>query len=216
MPLLSGDFVSCFANATSQDSLVPCPPGLIWTYQQEMEHLTLHLSVPQPSALESSCWVVAPRCPQCGRPQALTAYLIAPATLPTESPPSFCCWFTPPGAPLTSATAARSYINLHGTSFAGVLPTSDLRRPACSTPPVPSPTLWSRTLPPPPETPGDPAPDDRPDPEPLRILSINCGGAGSKLGNLLALLSYTDADVICLQEAAALPLDAFQGTPYRV
>ena len=36
--------------------------------------------------------------------------------------------------------------------------------------------------------------------EPLRILSINCGGLTSKLHLLLALLHSSDPDVVCLQE----------------
>ena len=215
VPLLSGDFVLCLANETPLDALASCPPGLIWEYKPEKEHHILHPSVPQRQAPEPTCWIVAPRCPQCGRPQALTAYLLPPAGSPTASLPSACCWFTPSSVPLTSAAAARSFVDLAGTSLAGVLPISILRRPSCSTPPVPPPTPWSRTLPPPPEASGGTALDDQPAPEPLRFLSVNCGGVGGKLANLLALLSYADADVICLQEAASLPPDAFKGTPYR-
>lgn len=51
--------------------------------------------------------------------------------------------------------------------------------------------------------------------EALRILSINCGGLGPKLPRLIALLGFSDSDIVCLQEAgSALPL-GIGGLPYQ-
>jgi endonuclease/exonuclease/phosphatase family metal-dependent hydrolase len=52
-------------------------------------------------------------------------------------------------------------------------------------------------------------------PIPLRLLSINCGGAASKLPRLVALLLHSDPDVVCLQEAGGLDADQLRGLPFR-
>jgi endonuclease/exonuclease/phosphatase family metal-dependent hydrolase len=50
----------------------------------------------------------------------------------------------------------------------------------------------------------------------LRLLSINCGGAGSKLDRLIALLLYSEPDIVCLQEVGTLPAGSLAGLPYRI
>lgn len=53
------------------------------------------------------------------------------------------------------------------------------------------------------------------DPPPLRLITANCGGAAEKLPRLVALLMYTDPDVVCLQEAGGLRRDQLDGLPFH-
>ena len=99
----------------------------------------------------------------------------------------------------------------------GILPTSLLRGATCS-PPTPLPSPYNDSLhrqsPTGTSSPRPPLSAST-TPEPLRVLSVNCGGASSKLPRLVALLLFADADVVCLQEAAGFPPDCFCGLPYR-
>lgn len=54
-----------------------------------------------------------------------------------------------------------------------------------------------------------------PSPPPLRILSVNCGGLGTKLAKFVALTIFADPDLNCLQEAGPIPPDSLSGLPYR-
>ena len=214
-PSPSADFVLCLANNTSPYSLVPCPPSSSGAPTGDRAPN----SAPQPSSTRGlGVYMLGrgPPLPTVRPPPGPDRYLFTPGRPHpprARRPPAAGL---PHQAPPTSAATTRSYVDLHGTSLAGVLPTSILHRQSCSTPPVPRPTPWSRTLPLSFETPVGSTLDDQPDQEPLQMLSITCGGAVGKMGNLLARLSFIDAVVICLHETASLLLDAFQGTPYSV
>ena len=215
-PLLSGGRVLCLWNWVDPDSLLPLPAGTYWRYIDHEDFSSLQAApLPPPLACPSTPWLLSPTCSTCGRPQPLHASVLWTPTDGFLSSPGYCCWSTPPGTPLTSRAASRSCVSIGASPLLGVLPVSTLRRSECS-PPTPPPTtplsrLLLRHLPPPrplPATGGGP-------PEPLRLLSLNCGGASDKLPRLIALMVHTDPDIVCLQEAAGFTPAHFHGLAYQ-
>lgn len=199
-----------------EDTLLLLPGESEWMYVASDGHLQLR-AVPtnyqqDPLAVP---WLLSPACPICARPLALLAIMLHHPSTPYASDPHHCCWTTPSSIPLTSEAASRSSVNAGGQPLLGVLPTSTLRRSQCSPDPPPPPTPLSRRLLRHMPLAHSPPTTSTAPPAPLRILSINCGGAAAKLPRLVALLMYVDPDIICLQEAAALPPADLQGLPYR-
>jgi endonuclease/exonuclease/phosphatase family metal-dependent hydrolase len=118
-------------------------------------------------------------------------------------------------SPLTASLAQRSSVGLANSSVPGVLPTSQLRSTHCE--PCVIPTLDPLCAGPLRLAYDHIVPDSKLsdyDPGPIRLLSVNCGGLADKLPRLVALLLHTDADIVCLQEAATLNATALAGLPF--
>ena len=218
-PLMTASGILCIWNVLRHTELTPVMPTNVWTYrttpmgdQGLFQSAAALTPLPPPSP-----WLLAPPCSRCGRPQPLNGSLSCQALIASCSQPQSCCWWTPPGQPLSAHHASLSTSTLGPTALPGVLPTTLLRRPSCAPKP---PHTWEGidmsgfvsaystdiTV----AAPSAPL-------EPLRILSINCGGLTSKLHLLLALLHSSDPDVVCLQEVGSAGAAAsLNSLPYRV
>lgn len=169
--------------------------------------------------LGPSVWLLSSHCHRCSRPQVLSGSLILQSPMASGGFTGFpICWWMPPGMSPSAAMAVRSVVTICGVPMKGVLPLSRLRAFSCSME-VPAqapgaavdeflqaycpPGLGART-------------EDPPFQEPLRVLSINCGGLTTKLPRLLVLLTCCDPDVVCLQETSDCVADPIPGIPYRV
>ena len=218
VPLLSNGSVLCLWNYFDVASLIPLQPDCRWRYLPHGDHTALFMLL-APSTEDPRArllpWLHAPLCSSCGRPLPLNSHILYLPESPYATEPGFGCWTTPPGTPLTSASASRSTVCAGPISLAGVLPTSTLLRATCDAPPIPAPTplsdLLLRHQPP-----ARPLPTSSSHiPEPLRLLSINCGGVAAKIPQLIALILAADPDIICLQEAAANTSQTLLGLPFR-
>ena len=116
--------------------------------------------------------------------------------------------------------AARSCLPLGSTALAGALPTAHLHSWSCQPPgTIPCPAaardafagahLFQGVQ-------AQLAAACDPEAAALRVLTINCGGLGSKIPQLLMLLDHTEADVVCLQEVDTLDPADLHGLGYRV
>ena len=221
-PLLAGSSILCIWNHLRQTTLMLLQPQHHWAYLEGAEgNYTLRqLQEPSPHsgwmAPARDTWLLSTPCPRCGRPRPLSAIVSEAATTPITSAPGACCWWTAPGEALTSQNAAQATVTMGCVTLPGMLPTTLLRRSQCS-PSAAAP--WEQTSPHfhaaythPAVRPQQPA-----DTEPLRIMSINCGGLTEKIPRLLALLDYSDPDVTCLQEVGSYQAaQALYQLPYRV
>ena len=172
-----------------------------------------HCSPSHPRAVRTHTLAPCPPCPCCGRPLPLQGQITESHSRPFTSPRLSCCWRTLPSTPFTPEAASRSTLQLQQHALPGVLPTSLLRQWSCSGP-IPPRHHTLRALIPPPSS--QPPPDTLPaipSPDPLRLLSVNCGGVAAKIPELLALILSSDADIVCLQEAAGARAGFTAGFP---
>ena len=170
------------------------------------------------SSLLPATWLSAPSCSRCGRSAVLQGFLVlSDLGTPPHLAPGVC-WWAAPDAPLTAELASRSGICVGAHHLPGILPVRHLRAFHCA--PViplsgPAAVFEELLL----SYGGSLLTGRLADPvlaEPLRVLSINCGGLTTKLPRLLALLHWTDPDVVCLQETSGCLAEPLPGMAYRV
>lgn len=224
IPLLSNGAILCVWNHVDLGMLSNPPEGCMWVYAataggaQILQHTPSTLC---PDDAPLFPYIMGPPCPRCGRPRPQYSIIAPTVTADSYVSPPECCWWSAPNEPLTAMHAAAVSGSPCLTYLDGVLPLQRFRRPQCH--PAP-PTIWAPDV-------SVPflqsyayaaSPTSSPAPDPLRILSINCGGLGAKLHLLLAILDATDPDVVCLQEVGSStsitlsscgPYRIWQGTP---
>lgn len=138
-------------------------------------------------------------CNACGRPQPHQSMVFSSSSS-FSIPNVFCMGLHQQDTPADKFMARHSFWCPFGKALPHVLPVTPRFHFTCSPlhPPPPLMDRWISQL----HfiTPGIPDYDSHTQDDPLRIMSLNCGGGQSSLPSLCSLISILDPDIICLQE----------------
>ena len=156
------------------------------------------------------------QCTWCLRPTAASVSLNIQSSI--ASCPHFAglCPCSRESLPVTQGLVARTRSEFGGIPLPGVVLFPSQRMFLCAPSAPPRPLLFldqdtefiSR--------PSDSIRSDHHAECDITILTLNCGGASSKVPNIIALAIQSQATVIFLQEVwEAFQIDAFDGSPYR-